>query len=131
MASNRGLLPDLSQLKVSPSQITGDVVLENDGDAHAFPVWEVRAPASRFRAVSPDGAVLEWTGALAAGQTLTIDTEKGTVVDNTGANRYAELSPAPRMWTIPPGITSAAVEVSDSTSASRVTVRWRPRRWVM
>ena len=126
-----GLLPNLSRLNLSPSQLTGTLVLENPGDADAYPVWEVRGPGTNFRAVSPDGDVLAWNGTLTAGQTISIDTERGTVVDQTGANRYAELGPAPRMWTIPPGLTYASVQWEDTVlPSSRIAVSWRPRRWL-
>ncbi|WP_263729954.1 phage tail family protein [Cellulomonas sp. SG140] len=131
MATNRGLLPDLSRLKVSASQMVGSLDLENSGDADAYPVWEVRGPGNHFKAVAPSGDTLEWTGSLLEGQTITINTELGTCVDQTGANRYSELATAPRMWAIPPGVTRAAVQFLDTTAGkSRIAVSWRPRRWL-
>jgi hypothetical protein len=131
MATNLGLLPDLQQLRLAPSQLIGSLVLENPGDADAYPVWEVRGPGNGFRAVSPSGEALAWNGTLAADESVTINTETGTVVDHLGRNRYADLAPAPRMWSVPPGVTSAAVQWLDTSAGSRITVSWRPRRWLV
>lgn len=112
------LLADLSKLRVAASQISGEVELENDGDADSFPVWEVRGPATRFTAALPNGDQFVWEGTLLADETLTIDTEEGTVVDQDGNNRYGELGEAPVMWEIPPGTTTATALLEGSSAGA-------------
>lgn len=124
----RPLLPQLVHLRVTASQQIGTLTLENPGDAAAYPTWVVEGPGDNFKAVSPSGETLHWTGQLLAGEMLTIDTKAGTVVDGTGANRYDLLALAPRMWAIPPGSTVAEASLQNTTAASRVRVTWRPRR---
>lgn len=127
----RGLIGKLVNLRLAPSQTIGSITLENTGDAAAYPIWTVYGPGDTFKAVSPSGEVLQWNGTLAAGAALTIDTEAGTVVDQTGANRYAELATAPRLWAVPPGVTTAQCSLLNVTTASTITCTWQPRRWLV
>lgn len=131
MATNRGLLPNLSNLRVSPSQAMGKITLENLGDAEAYPVWNVRGPGNKFEAISPIGETLRWNGTLPAGVTLTVDTQSGTVIDSLGVNRYSELDAAPVMWAIQPGMHEATASLDNTTTASRIAVSWRARRWMV
>jgi hypothetical protein len=127
----RGLLPRLVNLQVSTSQAIGKMNLENPGNADAYPTWYAHGPGDNFKAVSPVGEVLHWTGSLLVGESLAIDTKNASVVDNTGANRYAELASAPRLWRIPPGNHVAEVSFQNTTADSRVECTWRPRRWAV
>lgn len=128
---SRGLIGKLANLQLATSQRIGSITLTNDGDADAFPVWTVYGPGDTFKAVSPSGQTLQWNGSLLAGQSLTIDTRTGTVVDNTGANRYPNLAPAPRFWSIPPGTTTAQCSLLNVTSASTITCTYQARRWLV
>jgi hypothetical protein len=133
LGESRGLLApgSLSALQVRASQTLGTVRLENPGDAPAYPVWLLMGPGSNFKATSPTGHVLHWEGVLTAGESLRIDTKTGSVVDHTGANRYAELADAPRMWRIPPGTSDATVSFDGTSSDSYIVVSWRPRKWLV
>ncbi|AWN07388.1 minor tail protein [Streptomyces phage Maneekul] len=118
-------------MPVAASQAIGSILLENTGDASAYPVWEIFGPGNNFKAVSPSGEVLHWKGSLSAGQRLIVDTRQGTVVDSTGANRYADLAAAPRFWAIEPGISTAEASLLDVTNASKIVCSWRPRKWMV
>ncbi|TCC19965.1 phage tail domain-containing protein [Kribbella sindirgiensis] len=127
-SSTRGLLQagaSLTALKLKPSQALGSVVLENLGDAPAWPRWEVVGPGDNFVAISPAGEVLNWTGALLDGEVLTIDTKTAKVTDNHGVNRFSEMGPAPRMWKIPPGIFTAQVSLNNPGSGGQQRVNPR------
>lgn len=126
-----GFLPQLVHMNVSSSQAIGSVTLENSGDADAYPTWVVYGPGDNFRAVSPAGDVLHWTGTLNAGQVLTIDTKNGSVRDHDGVNRYSELAASPRLWRVPPGLSVAEASFQNTTGDSRIEVTWRPRRWMV
>jgi hypothetical protein len=123
----RGLLPLLGHLQLTSSLATGERVMENPGDANALPVWTVHGPGRNFTAVSPAGERLRWEGWVPAGETLTLSTITGTVVDGAGENRYDLLASAPRFWTVPPGISAAKVTLDDATTQSRITCTWQPR----
>lgn len=127
----RGLITRLVHLRLADSVAYGEFDLVNTGDAPAYPVWHITGPGSNFEATSSTGETLRWEGTLLAGQTLTIDTKLGTVVDGTGANRYAELAPAPRMWRVQPGTTTVSAGLEDPTDDSRIVCEWRPRRMLV
>ncbi|MGV9312585.1 phage tail family protein [Streptomyces sp. NPDC003691] len=124
-------LSSLASIPLASSQALGSVTLTNVGDAPAYPVWEVTGPGENFKAVSPDGRALHWTGRLQAGETLTVDMGAGTVRDHTGTSRYASLAPAPAFWSVPPGESTATASLDGITPASRVVCTWRPRKWVV
>ncbi|MEU0674466.1 phage tail family protein [Streptomyces sp. NPDC006172] len=124
-------LSSLANVKVAPSQAIGQITLSNSGDAPAYPVWEVTGPGDTFVATSPKGETLRWNGSLTAGQKLIVDTRKGTVVDQSGANRYDLLDTAPRFWTVQPGTSTAVASLSNTTTASRITCSWYPRKWMV
>jgi hypothetical protein len=95
-------------------------------------VWEVTGPGDSFTATNAAGQTIAWMAGLADGETLTIDTRHGTVVDSHGANRYADLAPAPRFWAVPPGSTTAWVTWDHTVPGrSQVVCRWQPRRWLV
>ena len=58
---------------------------------------------------------------------ITVDTEQGTVVDETGANRYDILGPAPKLFPIPPGLSSLVIEGENTTNDTLVIVRYGTR----
>ncbi|MCD2462461.1 phage tail family protein [Streptomyces sp. MBT42] len=124
-------LTNMVTMSISASQAIGEIQLNNSGDAEAYPIWEVTGPGTNFEAVSPAGERLAWSGTLGTNDRLIIDTRKGTVVDQTGANRYAELDAAPRFWTVKPGLSTATAQLEEIGTASKITCTWRPRKWMV
>lgn len=123
--AGRGLLRpggSLSELRLASGQVIGDAVIENPGDAPAYPLVTLTGPATTFDFTSPSGERLSWSGALAEGERRVFDHLAGTVVDDEGANRYAELGAAPRFWAIPPGVQTAHVGVEGSSVGRVVPV---------
>ncbi|WJN62798.1 Dit-like tail protein [Streptomyces phage phiScoe2] len=118
-------------MPVASSQAIGDIALENTGDVPAYPVWTVYGPGDNFKAISPTGETLWWKGTLAAGQSLIVDTQKGTVKREDGSNQYGLLAPAPRFWAVEPGISTCTASLLNTTSASKITVAWKPRKWMV
>jgi hypothetical protein len=121
----------LSFLRVSASQTLGAFTMANDGDAPAYPKWTVTGPGSNLVVTSSTGESFAWNGTLGTTDTLTIDTRQATVTDQTGASRYASLGTAPRLWRVQPGVTTANVALTGSTSATTIVVEWQPRRWTV
>lgn len=110
----------------------GDVEFENTGDVDAGPVWTMYAPMTGFALVRSDGLALEWNaGGTKSTGFIVVDALGGTVVDETGANRYDGLDPAPKFWTIPPGVSNASVVILGATGDSSAVVNWHPRKLVM
>ncbi|MGZ2360725.1 phage tail family protein [Streptomyces sp. 372A] len=130
-ATAAAFLSSMSSMPLASSQAIGSVELSNEGDVHAFPVWEVTGPGDNFKAISPTGKTLHWTGSLAAGEKLIVDMGTGTVRDGSGANRYSALAAAPQFWSVAPGVTTATASLLNTTSTSRIVCSWRPRKWVV
>jgi hypothetical protein len=130
-ATASSFLSSMSSMPLASSQAIGSVQLSNEGDVNAYPVWEVTGPGDNFKAISPTGKTLHWTGALTAGQKLIVDMGAGTVKDGTGANRYASLATAPQFWSVVPGVSTATASLLNTTSASKIVCSWRPRKWVV
>lgn len=131
VTQSRGLIGKLVNLRLASSQRIGSITLSNTGDADAYPIWTVYGPGDTFTAISPTGQTLQWNGTLAATDVLTIDTKAGTVVDQTGANRYDKLAPAPRFWTVPQGTSTAQCSLLNVNSASTITCTYNTRRWLV
>lgn len=130
----RGLLGtgrSLTMLRVSSGQAMGQVLLENPGDAPAYPITTVNGPGTALVLTSPTGETLTWAGLLVAGQVRIIDHQRGTITDAAGANKYAELGAAPRFWAIPQGNQVGTVNLTGADANSAVTLSWRPRRWLV
>lgn len=130
-ATAGAFLSSMSSMPLASSQAIGTVQLSNEGDVAAYPVWEVTGPGDNFKAISPTGKTLHWTGTLTAGQKLIVDMGAGTVKDGTGANWYASLATAPQFWSVAPGTSTATASLLNITSASKVVCSWRPRKWVV
>ncbi|AXQ61076.1 minor tail protein [Streptomyces phage Hank144] len=124
-------LSSLVSVQVSASQAIGEIQLDNSGDAEAYPIWEILGPGTNFEAVSPAGERLAWNGTLGVNDRLIIDSRKGTVVDQDGVNRYAELEEAPRFWTVKPGISTATAQLEGIDANSKIVCSWRPRKWMV
>jgi hypothetical protein len=118
-------------LPVASSQAIGSIKLENTGDVAVYPVWTVYGPGDNFKAVSPTGETLWWKGTLTAGQVLTVDSRYGTVKREDGSNQYSLLDTAPRFWAIEPGISTCTASLLNTTSTSKITVAWKPRKWMV
>jgi len=131
----KGLLgpgQSLVQLILGSVDGFGSVTFSNTGDVEAWPVWTMYAPFSGFALVRSDGLALEWVGATTKSTGyIIVDSLSGTVVDETGANRYGELEPAPKFFSIEPGTSQASVVLSAATAGSRANVAWRPRKMVL
>lgn len=125
--SHRGLLPHLARLQVSASQVMGSVDIYNPGDLPAPITWEITGPGGPFTAVSETGESFTLETVLAPGETILVDSSTGTVVDGTGANRYADLGPAPKLFSLPDGTTTVQIVLQGATTASRVVGRYRAR----
>lgn len=124
--TGRGLLPQLSKLRVSSSQALGVVTVNNTGDVAAYPVWTVRGPVAGLT-ISNGSQSFGFNAPVLTGQTITIDTETGLVTDDSGANRYGLLNAAPKLFALQPGTTSISVLGTDADSVTRITCSYALR----
>jgi hypothetical protein len=105
------------------------LTITNPGDVPAFATWQFVGPGGpivAYPGTNPaDGFRINTT--MTAGQSLTLNAEEGTLVDQAGADAYSLLDPSPSMWMIPPGTTTASVSMTNATAASSVTLTFWPR----
>lgn len=128
----RGLLPELQKLKVSSSQVIGSVTVENAGDVEAYATWTFRGPMDSVTVTAPNGKSFVYEAEIVEGDTITIDTKMGTVVDQDGVNCYGNLGATPKLFPIPPGRSQLSIEATGTTpETSLITCSYKPRREVL
>jgi hypothetical protein len=120
-ATGRGLLPQLTKLKVSSSQALGTILINNSGDVAARPSYRVIGPIDQF-AVSDGQQGFSFNTALGPGETILVNTETGEVRDESGANRYDILQPAPKFFQLPVGDSALNISGVDATDETRIDV---------
>ncbi len=125
-STGRGLLPQLTKLKVSSSQTLGVVTVNNQGDVPIQPRWVVRGPVTGLL-ISDGTYSFGFTDPVPAGVAYTVDTATGKVFDDAGNNAYSKLSAAPKLFSLKPGISTITVIGVDSTPDTAVTCYYSPR----
>jgi phage-related protein len=117
-------------LILGSTNVAAAFTVNNTGDVRTWPVVTVTGPATSPVRVADDttGEYWEYTGALAAGQVLTVDHRPGyqaATVD--GANVFAALSPGSVLFSLPKGFNQIAMTAGGTTSATQLTFTWRAR----
>lgn len=127
-----GVGVSLAQLRLGSVDGFGATTIQNTGETLAYPTWVIEAPFSAFSLTSDTGEALTWVGTVPkTSGAITVNSRNGTVVDESGANRYAELDPQPQFWSVRPGATNASVVMSDAAAGTRATVVWNRRREII
>jgi hypothetical protein len=124
--TGRGLLPELTKLKLSSSQALGVINVDNTSDVPVFPRYEIAGPVTNLR-VSNGTDAWEIDGAIVEGDILVVDTEAGTVTGIGGVNRYALLKPAPKLFPFQPGLSTINVEGIDANINTLITCSYNLR----
>jgi len=130
----RGLLKgatSLNKLQLSTNNAFGSVLFTNPGDVKVYPKWTLNGPFDGFTFTSPLGEVLNWVGAITLGHWIKIDAELGTIVDDTGANKYGGFTGVPRFWAVPAGSSTASIVMLNATAASSAVALWNPKKWML
>lgn len=117
--AGRGLLPQLTKLKLTSSNALGTVYVNNLGDVATYPTWTITGPLDEL-SISIDGQSFSFADPINSGEVITIDTYAGTVKDALGANRYAMLAAAPKLFSFPPGINAVYITGTGATSATKI-----------
>jgi|TARA_R110000782_G_scaffold15569_1_gene45365 hypothetical protein len=123
--TGRGLLPQLSKMKVSSSSTLGVVTVINAGDVATFPVWVISGPVKDV--VITNGVQAFSFADVFSGEVITINTETASVTNADGDNLYARLNPAPKLFTLPPGTTGINVVGTDTDQNFNIQLSYSPR----
>lgn len=117
-------------LSVADSQVLGDVVITNDGDDVAYPVWTIRGPAtSVVLANVTTGESLTLTQNLTSSDTAVIDTRERvqTVLMNGSTNLWAQLAAGSALWGLEPMDNEVTLTLAGATTATLVSLDYQPR----
>jgi phage-related protein len=126
----KGLLPELDRLLVKSSQVLGTFTVDNPGDVEAYPVWTIEGPSTNV-SITQSSIGWTYTETLVGGNLITVNTQNATVANSAGTNKYAFLGSAPKLFAIPAGSSSLSVVMTGTSSASKVSGFFRPRREVL
>lgn len=116
-------------LGLASSTVTGQAVVNVDGDTQAEPIWDITGPGNSVT-VSANGNSWQYTAALGSVDRIRVDARRfqQTVVDaSSGANLFQNLAANPNLWLLEPGPNQVTVSMPGATSASQVRVTWSPR----
>tara|TARA_R110000796_G_scaffold39383_2_gene98253 strand:+ start:11104 stop:11958 length:855 start_codon:yes stop_codon:yes gene_type:complete len=123
--TGRGLLPQLSKMRLTSSQVYGVITVDNTGDVPAYPIWYIRGPLTDVQ-ISYDNQAFSFTESILDGETITVNTSSGSVTDDQGTNRYNILAPAPKLFRVETGVTSITVNGVAASPAAEVRLDYSP-----
>ncbi len=124
-----GLLPELAKLQVMSSVAIGELQVENPGDEPAPVSWRITGPGGPA-AVSLDGRGFTVVDVLEPDEWIEIRrTPTGwRVVDQTGANRYSALGPAPKFPVAAEGVASGVAMLEEAGLGAAIAGWFNPLR---
>lgn len=128
-ATVKGLFdPPFFPIRLTTSNVVDLRLINNDGDADAWPRWTVTGPLTRVTLRNGTNA-LTVTTSLAATRQILIDTTPGvkTITDEYGNNLY-QVSDGP-LWPLAPGVNRVQVEADGATTDTRIDLAYR-REWL-
>lgn len=119
-------------IHLAASELAVDSSVDNTGDVKAWPVWTVNGPGSGIKLSNLSTGKYVWLSslALAAGQTLVVDTRPGakTVVVDGTTNVYSSLSVDSSLWEFETGVNIVRLEMSGADNdVSGLTMRYYRR----
>lgn len=117
--TGRGLLPQLTKLRVSSSQALGLINVNNTSDVPVYPRFEVVGPVNGLE-VTLNGQGWTFTEDVITGDIFTVDHEAATVEGIGGVNRYDILDTAPKFFAFPPGTSSVLVTGTSADANTRI-----------
>jgi hypothetical protein len=107
----------------------GTINATNAGTFPTSPTFRIDGPVTNPRIENvTTGQTLSFTGSLAEGEFLLIDTEARTVLLGGTASRYSWIDADAEWWDLPPGTSEVTFRASTTTEAS-LTMTWRSA-WV-
>ena len=124
--TGRGLLPQLTKLKISSNNVLGSVIVNNLGDVPSFPKWTFMGPITNLL-VSDGTFSFSIPDTIEAGDTITVDTATGEVYDQDNVNSYAILGDAPKLFALPPGLSTVTITADSTDDATRVAFFYAPK----
>lgn len=109
---------------------TSVVSLVNQGDAEAWPTYEVTGAASAVEVMSrTTGHRWRWAGTLASSSVLTVVTDDRAPSVRIGAtNSYSGVAAGSRLFPLVGGLNEVAFSVTGADTNTRITISWQHRQ---
>ena len=131
--NNVGFLP-LLPISLQGASSFGDVIITNDGQADAYPVWTITGPGTPTVNNNTTGRSWSWDVALNPGQVIVVDTMPGqqsAIDQGTGLSVWSDLvTNSPRdLWPLIRGDNDVNISVSGASAATSVAMSYL-RRWL-
>lgn len=124
--TGRGLLPQLTKLKVSSGEVLGQVQVNNIGDVPSYPKWRILGPITNLF-ISNGTQSFSIPSQIEADEIVVIETDTGKVYNEAGDNLYSLLGTAPKLFPIPSGQSTITVIGDDTSAETRVGFFYKPR----
>ena len=114
------------------SETPATVNINNVGDVETFPIFEIKGQVTTNITLSNINGSITYAANIPTSTTIVINTEEGTVVRKSdGANRYQNLGPLPKMFTLPEGESVLNITGTGISGTAEITVKWRTRREIV
>ena len=109
---------------------TAVVTLVNQGDAEAWPTFEVTGAASAVEVMSrTTGHRWRWAGTLGSGLVLTVITDDRAPSVRVGAtNSYSGIAAGSRLFPLVGGPNDVAFSIAGADTNTRVAISWQHRQ---
>lgn len=127
-------VPPMPPVLLGSGTALGSAVVDNTGDADAYPVWVITGPGKPT--VTSDTAGRAWSldVTLTAGDVWTVVTSpdgQASVTDQNGASQWAHLAAGiPRdLWPLLPGVNQLTVELASAGPGSQIEMTYT-RQWL-
>ncbi|MGW3305879.1 phage distal tail protein [Streptomyces sp. NPDC001073] len=117
-------------LVVRDSQVLGETVIDNPGDATSFPVWTIHGPAtSAVISNNTTGLSFSVTASLGSSDVLVVDTRERvqTAVLNGTDNWWPNLANDSDLWGLEPGENDVSLTLLGTSGATTVQLDYQPR----
>lgn len=134
--SGSGGVPPMPPVLLGTGTVLGTTQLVNPGDTDAYPVWTITGPGTPTIANTDTGESYQFTKAVPAGVTVTVDCRPVelapatglTAIDSSGSDWWPNFSDFPDFWVLPPGPSNISLQMSGATAATSISVtaasRW-------
>jgi hypothetical protein len=118
-------------ITLAPATVQGHFTVDlTESDTVVYPQWVVTGPGSSLTLTNiTTGRVITVNAALAAGETMVIDTRPGlqSVRKADGTNLMGTLDSDPALWPLIDGVNEVSAALTGATTASRIAGVWRAR----
>lgn len=128
-----GILP-LLPIALNGASSFGDIIVTNDGQADAYPVWTLTGPGTPTIQNVTTGRSWSWDIDLTAGQVVVVNTMPGqqsAIDQGTGLSVWSHLvTNSPRdLWPLVKGDNDINISVTNATAQTAVAMSYL-RRWL-